>query len=99
MSIKNKIITILKIIGKFIVLVLIWSGGIAIIDYFDKPIEALKKPTSSFFFEFFPLLFISTVFRLKKYLFDGQLFLIVRGIPVLHSIGEYTSPMVFSRRL
>jgi uncharacterized protein len=58
MNIKQKTITILKIIAKFILLVLIWSSGIAILDYFTEPIEALKKPTSSFIYEFFPLVFI-----------------------------------------
>jgi uncharacterized protein len=55
---KEKLLTILKIFGKFILLILIWSGGIAILSQLDKQIEAIGKPASAFIFEFFPLLFI-----------------------------------------
>jgi uncharacterized protein len=55
---KQRAIQILKIIGKFLLLILIWSGGIATVSYFDKTIGALQKPLSSFLFEFLPLLFI-----------------------------------------
>ena len=58
MNLKQKTITILKIIAKFILLILIWSGGIAILDSFTEPIESLQKPISSFLFEFLPFLFI-----------------------------------------
>ena len=55
---KKNLLETLKIIGKFILLILIWSGGIAIVDYYDKSILTLGKPASSFIFEFFPFLFI-----------------------------------------
>ncbi len=55
---KKNLLEILKILGKFILLILVWSGGIAIVQNFDKTIEALQKPTSSFLFEFLPFIFI-----------------------------------------
>jgi uncharacterized protein len=56
--VKNNLLQILKIFGKFILLILIWSGGIAIVDFYDKSILEMGKPISSFLFEFFPFLFI-----------------------------------------
>jgi uncharacterized protein len=55
---KQNIINGLKIFGKFFLLILVWSGGIALVSTFDKEIEALGKPTSAFLFEFLPLIFI-----------------------------------------
>jgi uncharacterized protein len=55
---KSTVLEILKILGKFIILILIWSGGIATISYFDKNIQSLGKQTSAFLFEFLPLVFI-----------------------------------------
>jgi uncharacterized protein len=55
---KSTVIEILKILGKFIILILIWSGGIATVSYFDKNIQSLGKQTSAFLFEFLPLVFI-----------------------------------------
>lgn len=55
---KSTVIEILKILGKFIILILVWSGGIATVSYFDKNIQSLGKQTSAFLFEFLPLVFI-----------------------------------------
>jgi uncharacterized protein len=55
---KERIILTSKVLGKFILLILIWSGGIALVSASDKAIEALGKPTSSFLFEFLPFVFI-----------------------------------------
>jgi uncharacterized protein len=55
---KEQILRFLKVLGKFALLILIWSSGIAILNNFDKNISAIGKPTSSFLFEFIPLIFI-----------------------------------------
>jgi uncharacterized protein len=55
---KKSILKALAIFGKFLLLILIWSGGIAIVSNFDKNIQTLGKVPSSFLFEFLPLIFI-----------------------------------------
>jgi uncharacterized protein len=50
--------TALKIIGKFLLLILFWAGGLATISYFDASIKLLGKTTSAFLYEFLPLLLI-----------------------------------------
>jgi uncharacterized protein len=55
---KEITLKIVKILGKFILLILIWSGGIATLSQFEKQIENIGKPLSAFIFEFLPLIFI-----------------------------------------
>jgi uncharacterized protein len=49
-------IKIAKIVGKTVLLVSIWAGSLALISSFDSAITALGKPTSTFLYEFLPLL-------------------------------------------
>lgn len=48
--------TLFQIIGKYLLLIMIWIISIVIADSLTKPILGLGKPSSVFFFEFLPFL-------------------------------------------
>jgi membrane protease YdiL (CAAX protease family) len=70
----KKVFLILSIIGKILLLILIWAAGIAIIDQFTKSINSFGKPTSVFLYEFLPFIAITLAHLMMLKFFERSTF-------------------------